>query len=225
MKQKFSTSLMGMDLMHAADQITALNDYTALFHVDIIDWHYAKNMCLFPDFIRQLAPYAKKPIDVHMMVDGTEYEIAQACIDAGADILSFQADAVEKNVFKYIELVKKNGRRFGVVLNPATPLSQIEAYLDQVDLLTFMGVTPGFAGQKLAPVVLEKIRQAIALREADGLHFETQIDGGCHANTMKAIHETGIDYIVLGNTFLFSHSADIHEAWPKMELEFAKCIC
>ena len=224
MKQKFSTSLMGMDLMHAADQITALNDYTALFHVDIIDWHYAKNMCLFPDFIRQLSPYARKPIDVHMMVDGPEYEIAQACIAAGADIFSFQADAVEKNVFKYIELVKKNGKKFGVVLNPATPLSQIEAYLDQVDLLTFMGVTPGFAGQKLVPVVLEKIRQAIALREAGRFHFETQIDGGCHDNTMKAIHETGVDYIVLGNAFLFSHSSDIHEAWPKMEEQFTECI-
>lgn len=215
---------MGMDLMHAADQITALNDYTALFHVDIIDWHYAKNMCLFPDFVRQLAPYAKKPIDVHMMVDGTEIEIAQACIDAGADCLSFQADAVEKNVFKYIDLVKNNGKKFGIVLNPATPLSQVETYLDQVDLLTFMGVTPGFAGQKLAPVVLTKMRQAMALRTARGYHFETQIDGGCHASTMKAIHETGVDYIVLGNTFLFSHSPDIHEAWKKMEEHFMECI-
>ena len=87
-----------------------------------------------------------------------------------------------------------------------------------------MGVTPGFAGQKLVPVVLEKIRQAIALREAGRFHFETQIDGGCHDNTMKAIHETGVDYIVLGNTFLFSHSADIHEAWPKMEEQFTECI-
>ncbi len=224
MEQKFAVSLMGMDLMNAASQIQALNENAVLYHVDIIDWHYAKNMCLSPQFIAQLRPLAQRPIDVHLMVNGTEMEIAQACMQAGADIISFQADTIEKNVFSYIDQVKSKGKKFGVVLNPATSLENIRPYIADIDLLTFMGVTPGFAGQKLVPSVLDKIRTAAALREEMGWHYETQIDGGCHPSTMKAVHETGVDYIVLGNTFLFSQSDNMREAWNKMEALFLQCV-
>ena len=76
MKQKFSASLMGMDWMNAQRQILSLNNHTDRYHVDIIDWHYAKNMCLSPEFISQMRPIAKKPIEVHLMVEGTELELS-----------------------------------------------------------------------------------------------------------------------------------------------------
>lgn len=224
MKQKFSASLMGMDWMNAQRQILSLNNHTDRYHVDIIDWHYAKNMCLSPEFISQMRPIAKKPIEVHLMVEGTELEIAMASIKAGADIISFQAENIRQNVFKYIDAVKSSGKKFGVVVNPATPLEEIQYYIDQIDLLTFMAVTPGFAGQKLVVPVLDKIRKAHRLREKHHFLFETQIDGGCHPERLREVYETGVDYIILGNTCLYSQSKDPDVAWQKMEEMFAGAI-
>lgn len=215
-EMKFAPSLMGMDLMNVQAQIEGLNDLAYLYHIDLIDWHYAKNFCLSPQFVGQLRKITDVPLDVHMMVDNLDIELLDTLMDEGADILSMPAELIGQNVFKYISRIRERGKKVGIVLNPATPLSIARYYLDQVDLVTFMGVTPGFAQQKLVPVVLDKIREAHRLRAEKGYHFETQIDGGCHGDTMKAIHETEVDIIIMGATCLFSHSPDTKAAWAKM---------
>ena len=100
----------------------------------------------------------------------------------------------------------------------------MQCYLDQVDLLTFMGVTPGFARQKLIEPVLDKIREAHALREEKGYRFETQIDGGCNKNTMKRVSETGVDIIIMGATCLFSQDPDMETAWNKMLSDYEEWV-
>lgn len=224
MEQKFAPSLMGMDLLNVQQQIEQLNKYAYMYHIDLIDWHYAKNMCLSPQFIGELRPITKVPLDVHIMVDNLDIDLIKEVIDAGGDIVSMPAELIEKNVFKYISFIKERGKKVGVVLNPATQLSAVSPYLRYVDLVTFMGVTPGFAKQKLVPEVLDKIREAISIREKKGYHFETQIDGGCHKESMKAIYETGVDVIIMGGTCLFSHSHDMDIAWKKMEEDFENWV-
>ena len=78
MNPKFAPSLMGMDLMNVREQIEGLNPYAAFYHVDIIDWHYAKNMCLSPQFVRQLRKITQVPIDVHLMVKEMDLELIDA---------------------------------------------------------------------------------------------------------------------------------------------------
>jgi len=216
MNPKFSPSLMGMDLMNVQKQITELDKYAYSYHVDYIDWRYAKNMCLSPQFVEQLRKITRVPIDVHLMVKDLELDIIEATAKAGADIISIPAEEMEKNVFRYIEYIKGSGKKFGAVLCPATPLSAIDCYIDQIDQITFMGVTPGFARQKLVTKVLDKIKEAHMIRKTNGYHFLTQIDGGCHPETLKAIDETGVDIIVMGGTTLFSQDDDMDAAWAKM---------
>lgn len=220
MEQKFAPSLMGMDLMNVQAQLEALNPHAYYYHVDVIDWHYAKNMCLSPQFIGQMRRITNVPIDVHVMVKDMELDIIDAVIDAGADIISVPEEELGQKVFKYSSYIKSRGRKFGVVLGPAAPLSNLQYYLDEVDLLTFLGVTPGFARQKLVEPVLDKIREAHALRAEKGYHFETQIDGGCNRETMKRISETGVDIIILGGTCLFSLDTDVEQAWQKMLVNY-----
>lgn len=221
---KFAPSLMGMDLMNVQTQIEGLNPYASYYHVDIIDWHYAKNMCLSPQFVEQLRKITQVPIDVHIMVKDLGMELIEAVIDAGADIISLPAEEIGQNVFKYISYIKSRGKKFGVVLAPATPLSVMQYYLDEVDLLTFMGVTPGFAKQKLIEPVLDKIQEAHRLRAEHGYTYETQIDGGCHQATMKKVSETGVDIIIVGATCLFSHDADTEKAWKKMVSDYEEWV-
>lgn len=224
MEQKFAPSLMAMDLMNVQEQIEGLNPYAYYYHVDLIDWHYARNMCLSPEFIGQLRKITNTPLDVHIMVKDLGMEIIEAVSEAGADIISLPQEEMGKNVFKYISYIKGQGKKFGVVLGPATSLSELQYYLKDIDLLTFMGVTPGFARQNLIEPVLEKIREAHALREKMGYTFETQIDGGCHKATMKKVSETGVDIIIMGATCLFSQDHDMGIAWKKMLTDYEEWI-
>ena len=224
MKQKCAPSLMAMDLMNVQEQIEGLNPYAYYYHVDVIDWHYARNMCLSPQFIEQLRKITETPLDVHLMVQDLGMEIVEAVCDAGADIISLPLEEMGRNVFKYISYIKGRGKKFGVVLGPEAPLSALQYYLKEVDLLTFMGVTPGFAKQSLIEPVLDKIREAHALRERIGYTFETQIDGGCHRATMKKVSETGVDIIIMGATCLFSQDHDMGVAWKKMLADYEEWI-
>ena len=224
MKQKFAPSLMAMDLMNVQEQIEGLNPYAYYYHVDVIDWHYARNMCLSPQFIEQLRKITETPLDVHLMVQDLGMEIVEAVCDAGAGIISLPLEEMGRNVFKYISYIKGRGKKFGVVLGPEAPLSALQYYLKEVDLLTFMGVTPGFAKRSLIEPVLDKIREAHALRERIGYTFETQIDGGCHRATMKKVSETGVDIIIMGATCLFSQDHDMGVAWKKMLADYEEWI-
>lgn len=224
MNQKIAPSLMGMDLMNVERQIKELNQYAYQYHIDYIDWHYAKNMCLSPQFVGQLRKITDRPIDVHIMVSDLDIDIIKETVNAGADILSLPVEEIEKNVFSYIDYIKSAGKKFGVVLNPATSLDKIQGYIDQVDEITFMGVTPGFAGQKLVPGVLEKIGQAHEIREKYGYRYLTQIDGGCHQEMLGRIMKTNVDIIIVGGTCLFSQNPDMNIAWKKMEEIFKQAI-
>ncbi len=219
-KLMIAPSLMGMDVLEIKKQIAFLNQKAYMYHVDILDWHYAKNLCFSPDFISQIKTVAEIPIEAHLMVEGTDEGIINAVIEAGADYISLQADEVSKNIFRYIDMIKQKGRKLGIVLNPSVPLSYIESYLDQADLLTFMGVTPGFAGQKLSECVLDKIAGARELRDAKGYYYQIEIDGGCHMDSIERIGKSGIDVMIVGKTLLFGQDEDICRAWDKMERIF-----
>ena len=224
MAQKFAPSLMGLDFMNVQEQIEGLNPYAYYYHIDIIDWHYAKNMCVSPQFIGQLRQITDLPLDVHIMVKDMGLDMIEAVIDAGADIVSLPEEELGQNVFKYISYIRERGRKVGIVLGPTATLEDTKYYLDQVDLLTFMGVTPGFAKQKLIEPVLDKIREAHRIREEKGYTFETQIDGGCNRSTMKRVSETGVDIIIMGSTCLFSHDKDTAVAWKKMLADYEEWV-
>lgn len=222
MKYNFVPSIMGMDLMNVETQLRQLNQKANMYHLDIIDWHFAENMCISPQFISQFRPLTEATLDVHIMVKDLPLSIIQACIKAGGDIISIHAEDARQNIFKFISEIKGAGKKVGIIMNPATPLSEIQHYIQEIDLLTFMGVTPGFAKQSLIMPVLDKIREAIALREEKGYHYTTMIDGGCHKATMKAVAETGVENIIMGATCLFSQDKDMLVAWDKMEKDFAE---
>lgn len=206
--------------MNVQSQIEQLNEYANMYHIDIIDWHFARNMFVSPMFIRHLRPITSAELDVHLMVEGIPLDIIEAVVDAGADIVSLQAEDITRNVFKYINYIKGCGKKVGIVLNPSVSLDIMRYYIEQVDIITFMGVTPGFAGQALIPCVLDKIREALDLREKFGYSFKTMIDGGCHKGTMKKVNDTNVDHIIMGETCLFSNDDDLYKAWRIMENNF-----
>lgn len=221
MAAKFSPSLMCMDLTQFKEQITAMNDKADFYHVDIMDGNYVRNITLSPFFIENLKKITEVPIDVHLMVNHPE-DIIPMCLEAGADIISFHPETANNKIFRLLNQIKDAGRRCGVVLNPATPAGAIAEYAHLLDKVTVMSVDPGYAGQKFIPQSLNKIKQLIAMREANGWHYLTEIDGSCNEKTFGVVAESGVDVFIVGTSGLFSLAEDVSEAWDRMLTIFAR---
>jgi len=204
-----------MDLTQFREQITAMNERADFYHVDIMDGSYVKNITLSPFFIENLKKITDVPIDVHLMVNHPE-DIIPMCIDAGADIISFHPETANNKIFRLLNQIKDAGRRCGVVLNPATPADAIKEYAHLLDKVTVMSVDPGYAGQKFIPESLNKIKQLIAMREANGYHYLTEIDGSCNEKTFNVISQSGVDVFIVGTSGLFSLADNVSDAWDKM---------
>ena len=207
----FSPSLMSIDYLNVKEQIEIMNNYVQMYHVDIMDAHFAKNLSLSPSFIKAIRPLTELPIDAHIMADDPTNFLVDSAIDAGADIISLHA-----------ETIKSKGKKFGVAVCPATPLSMIDAYIDEIDMLTIMGVDIGYAGQKFIPQTIAKIKQAYKIRNDRRLNFDIQVDGGVNKNIYKLLSDSGVNVFVMGASALFMKDIPFEESCRRMVREFAE---
>lgn len=212
---RFAPSLMCMDLGKIKEQFEVLDNYVDIYHVDIMDGHFCKNMALTPGLIQAFRKHTDAELDVHLMTTDPCNWI-EACVKAGATYVSPHAETINTDAFRTMKMIKSLGCKCGVVLNPATPLSSVEAYLGYVDLLTIMTVDIGFAGQAFIDEMYEKIAQAANLRKEKGYHYSIQIDGHCNKENYKRLKDAGADILVVGNAGLFQLDDDLDIAAQKM---------
>ncbi len=218
----FSPSLMSIDYLNVKEQIEIMNNYVQMYHVDIMDAHFAKNLSLSPSFIKAIRPLTELPIDAHIMADDPTNFLVDSAIDAGADIISLHAETIQINAFRTLRDIKSKGKKFGVAVCPATPLSMIDAYIDEIDMLTIMGVDIGYAGQKFIPQTIAKIKQAYKIRNDRRLNFDIQVDGGVNKNIYKLLSDSGVNVFVMGASALFMKDIPFEESCRRMVREFAE---
>lgn len=217
----FNASLMCMDLLHMQEQFNILNHSMDMYHIDIMDGHFAKNITLSPGFVKTCSKAAAKPMECHLMV---EYpgDYIEELAKAGASIISCHAETINHDAFRLIDRIESLGCKFGVVLNPATPFLYAKHYLNHARLLTIMTVDVGYSGSKFVPEALDKIREAAAYREEHRLDYIIQVDGACNADNFKAMDLAGAESYVLGNTGLFAMAPDLEDAVKIMIRNFEK---
>lgn len=218
-KAMFSPSLMCMDLLDIKRQTEILNDRCDLYHVDIMDGHFVKNITLSPDFVGSFSTIAKKPIDCHLMVTDPD-DYIEALAQAGATYICPHAETINTDAFRIINKIEALGCKAGVVLNPATPLDYISPYIHRLDKITIMSVDPGFAGQPFIREMLGKIRQAKELKEKNGYKYLIEVDGSCNEKTFRELHEAGAEVFIVGTSGLFSKDEDLAKAWDIMMRDF-----
>lgn len=211
-----SPSLMCMDIWRIQEQITYLDKVADMLHVDVFDGKYAKNFCYSPSFVKQIRPYTKLPIDVHLCVEEPQ-NFFEMFANAGANVLCVHADQIFRDAYRQIESIHDLGCKAGIVLNPALPLSFAEPYLHLVDKLTIMTIDIGFAGQQLIPDTLDKIRGAIRYREERGCSYLVEADGQCNRQNFRRVMDTGVDIMVVGTSGLFGLADTIQESWSIMQ--------
>jgi ribulose-phosphate 3-epimerase len=190
-------SILASDLGHLADQLKAVERGGAgLVHVDVMDGRFVPNISLGPAMVEACRRATSLPIDVHLMIESAERYL-DAFAGAGASSISVHVEALP-HLQRAIDHLRTRGVKAGVALNPSTPLGTLEEILPEADFVLVMSVNPGFAGQKLLPSSLDKIRRLREAIRARGLAARIQVDGGVHGGNIRAVVESGAEIVVAG---------------------------
>lgn len=208
----FSPSLMCMDLLNIQSEIQILSEYADEFHVDILDYHYCKNMSLSPPFMEAITHITDIPMEAHLYVDNIDKELVEWCVRSGARIITCPPDVISRQMYAIKRYLDSKNVQFGIFLNPSDPVSIIEPYIQIIDRLIIMSVDPGFAGQPFIETTYDRIRQACQLRKQQNGHFTIGIDGCCNERYFKELYLAGADVFIVGGSGMFSKSSDTKEA-------------
>jgi len=185
-------------------------------HLDIMDGHFVENISFGPQVVKAVRPYAKNLFfDVHLMCSRPEI-LLEPFAKAGADEMIIHVE-LDKQVEPLIWKIKQLGKKVGLAVNPPTPISLVQPYLDKIDLLLVMTVNPGFGGQEFIHEMLPKIQQAEAWRREKKLSYRISVDGGINNQTAAECARAGADTFVAG-TSLFGQR-NLKAAIAKMRKE------
>jgi ribulose-phosphate 3-epimerase len=195
---ELAPSILSADFARLADQIQAATEGGAsVMHLDVMDGHFVPNITIGPPVVASIRKHTKLPLDCHLMIEHPD-EFIPAFVDAGANWISVHQEAT-RHLNRTLELIRSHGADVGVVINPATPVETLTEVLDLVDYVLVMSVNPGFGGQKFIPGSLHKIASLARIRQARGLDYRIEVDGGVSLETVGDIVRAGAEILVAGN--------------------------
>ncbi len=199
---KIAPSILSADFGALAEEVAKVEDVADLLHFDVMDGHFVPNITVGPLVVEAVHRRTSLPLDVHLMITSPERYIPEF-IQAGAASVTIHPEATA-HLHRAIQQIREGGARVGVALNPATPLSAVEAVLPEVDLVLVMSVNPGFGGQRFLPLVLPKIQELAERMRTAGHHVEIAVDGGIKVENCRMVAEAGATILVAGSAIFGS---------------------
>ncbi|WP_303968746.1 ribulose-phosphate 3-epimerase [Sporosarcina ureae] len=195
---KIAPSILAANFAKLGEEVKEVEKAGAeLIHIDVMDGHFVPNITMGPIVVEALRPLTELPLDVHLMIENPDAYIEDFA-KAGADYITVHVEACP-HLHRTLQLIKSTGVKPGVVLNPHTPIEQIMHVLEDIDMVLFMTVNPGFGGQSFIHSVVPKVKQLAELIKERNLSIEIEIDGGINEETIKPCVEAGATIFVAGS--------------------------
>ena len=195
---KIAPSVLSADYANFETELKKLEASGAEYaHLDVMDGHFVPNISFGAGVVASMRPHSKMVFDCHLMVSNPEHHIEEFA-RAGADIISIHVEATP-HIHGALQKIRAAGVKPSVVINPGTPVEAIKNVLNLVDQVLVMTVNPGFGGQAFLPETMSKIRELVALREANQLNFNIEVDGGIDDKTIQMAREAGANVFVAGS--------------------------
>lgn len=192
-----------------------------LLHLDVMDGRFVPNITFGPSMVKMLRGAVHIPFDVHLMIEEPERYLAefyQAGANMPGSILCVHYEACP-HIHRTIETIHRLGPEVlaGCAINPGTPVSALEAVIDDLDMVLIMSVDPGFGGQAAIPACLRKIQAVREMADRHGKRLLIEVDGGIKLSNME--QAVGADILVMGSAVFDGNDAKANMAKAQARFE------
>lgn len=195
---KIAPSILAADFTKLGAEVLEVEKAGAdWIHIDVMDGHFVPNISFGAIVVDAIRPLTNLVLDVHLMIENADRYIEDFA-KAGADYITVHVEACP-HLHRTIQLIRSFGVKPGVVLNPHSPIESILPILEDIDLVLFMTVNPGFGGQKFIDSVVPKVEQLSKVIREKGLTVDIQIDGGINEETIIPCAKAGANVFVAGS--------------------------
>jgi len=192
-------SILAADFSNLASEINKIENQVSSLHIDVMDGHFVPNLTIGPLVIKSIRSITNLLFDVHLMIENPLQHLDNY-INSGADSITVHIESdTNNNIFNSIERIHSIKKKVGISLTPKTPFTELEPFLEDIDLILIMTVEPGFGGQTLLPESIQKIRNVSKLVEQSGKSIVIQVDGGMNKETIPLVVNAGATSIVAGS--------------------------
>ena len=216
MKKMISPSIMCADFLALESCIAEFEKNNVdLIHIDIMDGTFVQNYTLGTDFVKALKKRTSIPLDIHFMIEDPERKLSWFEFGEG-DYVSVHYEATA-HIHRAISQIKERGAKALVAINPGTPICAIQSLLDDIDGVLVMTVNPGFAGQKIVPSSIKKVKELRTFLDNSGYkHLEIEVDGNISFDNTIITSDAGANIFVSGSSGVFCKDMTITQGIKKL---------
>ena len=205
MSHLIAPSLLSADFSNLKKDIEIVNESEAdWFHLDIMDGHFVPNISFGIPVVKSIKKYAKKTLDVHLMIKNPE-DYIEKFIEVGADIITIHVEACKEKTTRVLKEIRHKNIKAGLAINPDTNFKVVERYINMIDVVCLMGVFPGFGGQKIIDSTFQRCKSIRKIISKNRVKCHLEVDGGVTAGNANKLLESGADVLVAGSYVFYSN--------------------